>query len=225
MKRTTYSPKIASRILERIAAGESLRSICKENSMPSFQSVLAWASDDKDGFRDKYTLAMDVRAQGLFDEMLEISDSALPAATGAPGTGEAGARVAAIKLKVDTLKWILAKMQPKRYGDKITQEISGPDGGPVRTESDHRPSPDDVAAFSSDLFQGFMGYVDEKSGKTARLDDQSIASLSELISNYSAGGQMHGNEPSETGMRFARGWFIRENLRPPASFEGQISEP
>lgn len=49
------------------------------------------------------------------------------------------------KLRVETRLKLLAKWDPKRYGEKITQEISGPDGGPVRTEGDFRPSPEDEA--------------------------------------------------------------------------------
>ena len=42
-----------------------------------------------------------------------------------------GASVGHAKLRVDTRKWALSKMCPKKYGDKIQQEVSGPDGGPV----------------------------------------------------------------------------------------------
>lgn len=35
------------------------------------------------------------------------------------------------RLQIDTLKWKLSKMLPKVYGDKITQEHTGKDGGPI----------------------------------------------------------------------------------------------
>jgi len=35
-------------------------------------------------------------------------------------------------LMVDTRKWLLSKMFPKKYGDKVSAEVSGPDGGPIR---------------------------------------------------------------------------------------------
>ena len=38
------------------------------------------------------------------------------------------------RLRVDTRKWLLSKALPKIYGDKVTAEISGPDGGPIKTE-------------------------------------------------------------------------------------------
>jgi hypothetical protein len=36
---------------------------------------------------------------------------------------------------IDTRKWILAKMAPKKYGDKVIQELSGPDGGPIQSQN------------------------------------------------------------------------------------------
>jgi hypothetical protein len=38
-------------------------------------------------------------------------------------------------LRVETRLKLLAKWDPKRYGDKIAQEISGPDGGAIKTET------------------------------------------------------------------------------------------
>jgi hypothetical protein len=33
---------------------------------------------------------------------------------------------------VDSLKWHLCKLAPKKYGDKVAAELSGPDGGPIQ---------------------------------------------------------------------------------------------
>jgi hypothetical protein len=38
------------------------------------------------------------------------------------------------RLHIDSLKWLAAKLAPKKYGDKVTTEHSGPDGGPIKTE-------------------------------------------------------------------------------------------
>lgn len=32
------------------------------------------------------------------------------------------------RLRVDTRKWIMARLSPKKYGDKLQQEITGPGG-------------------------------------------------------------------------------------------------
>jgi hypothetical protein len=36
------------------------------------------------------------------------------------------------RLTVDSLKWYLCKLAPKKYGEKVSTEVSGPDGGPVQ---------------------------------------------------------------------------------------------
>jgi hypothetical protein len=36
------------------------------------------------------------------------------------------------RLRVDSRKWLASKLAPKKYGDKVSTELSGPDGGPIR---------------------------------------------------------------------------------------------
>lgn len=45
-----------------------------------------------------------------------------------------GDMVERTKLQIDARKWRLSKMAPKRYGDRVTQEISGPGGGEIPTK-------------------------------------------------------------------------------------------
>jgi hypothetical protein len=40
--------------------------------------------------------------------------------------------IARSRLRVDTRKWLLAKVLPKIYGDRVTNEHVGKDGGPVQ---------------------------------------------------------------------------------------------
>lgn len=141
-----YSPRIAAEICERIAGGESLRAICREEGMPTFQTVLRWAQTNRGGFRERYAVALDFRAQAMAEELLEIADGAKKVATGAPGTGEATARVHAEKLRVDARKWLLARMAPKRYGDRVALEHTGAEGGPIETRGDFRITPADEEA-------------------------------------------------------------------------------
>jgi len=47
------------------------------------------------------------------------------------------------KLRVETRLKLLAKWDPKRYGDLIKQEVSGPDGGPIQSQGEFRPTAED----------------------------------------------------------------------------------
>jgi oligoribonuclease (3'-5' exoribonuclease) len=38
------------------------------------------------------------------------------------------------RIMVDARKWVAAKLKSRKYGDKVTQEHSGPNGGPIRAE-------------------------------------------------------------------------------------------
>jgi hypothetical protein len=115
---TVYTDAIADEICQRLADGESLRSICKVQGMPKIATVLGWSLDPGHPFSEQYRRARDIGWRLLAEEILEISDN---------GGIDANNR----RLRVDSRKWLLSKMLPKLYGDKITSEVVGQDGGPV----------------------------------------------------------------------------------------------
>ncbi len=104
---TIYTEKLATIICERIASGESLRRICKDDSMPARKTIHLWLLDeDKKSFLHQYNIASDIRADELFDSLQIIADNT---------KGE----VQRDRLRVDTRKWYLSKIMPKKYGDKL----------------------------------------------------------------------------------------------------------
>lgn len=118
---------------------ESLRQICRDENMPARSTVHRWLSDEPE-FQDRYARARELRKDAIIDRLLWLSAEVKKHAVGSPGTGEAGARVAAYKIEIDSLKWILSKEYPRQYGDKVTTEISGPEGKPIKSETSHRVS-------------------------------------------------------------------------------------
>ena len=66
---SSYTREVADEILRRIVEGESLKRICASEGMPPMQTSLRWASDDIDGFRDRYTRAMQARAHQWAEEI------------------------------------------------------------------------------------------------------------------------------------------------------------
>lgn len=118
---TDYTPELAAEFCSRMI-GESVRTICEDPAMPSETTVFRWlGEEDKEAFREQYARAMDARADARFEQLEDLAVSATPET------------VQCVKLHIDTLKWTLARQMPKKYGDKVSQEISGPGGKPVET--------------------------------------------------------------------------------------------
>ena len=118
-----------------MAEGVSLRSICLANDMSDKATVFRWLAAHKE-FRDQYARAREARADAMAEEILEISDDDRDDAITDPESGVTRLNaefVARSRLKVDTRKWLMARMAPKVYGDKVTQELQGPDGGAIST--------------------------------------------------------------------------------------------
>jgi hypothetical protein len=129
-----YTEALADEICERIANGESKLSICKDSHIPNYSTISKWELDDVDGFSAKYARARDIQGEYYADRAIVESEDALGVASGAPGTGEAGARVMAKKILADNLKWRAGTLNGK-YSNRVKQEISGPDGGAIQTET------------------------------------------------------------------------------------------
>lgn len=130
-----FNQEIASGICERIADGESLRSICASDDMPAKSTVFKWLTQ-QNGFADQYAHAREAQADTLFDEMLDIADDARNDWMERNGKDDAGweangEHIQRSKLRLEARKWMAGKLRPKKYGDKITQEHTGADGGPV----------------------------------------------------------------------------------------------
>lgn len=119
-----YTPELADEICTRLANGESLRAICssdRDDWMPHIGTVLRWVGQHEE-FREQYARAREIQAETMADEIIGIADDA---------DIDAGAGVAKARLQVDARKWVASKLLPKKYGDKLQAEVSGPDGGAI----------------------------------------------------------------------------------------------
>ena len=141
--RPVYTPELAHEICSRLTQGETLREICKSDDMPGESTVRLWALDDVkgvggEGFAAHYARARLIGYQSLFDQILEIADTPMEGTkTVVKSTGTettTGDMIEHRRLQIDARKWMLSKALPKLYGDKLTTEVSGPDGGPIKTE-------------------------------------------------------------------------------------------
>ena len=108
---TDYSPELTARICERLAVGESLRSICRDDAMPSMASIFLWLSKHPE-FSEQYARAREAQAESHADRIVEIADD---------DTIDPNHK----RIMVDARKWVASKLKPKRYGDKAEVEHKG----------------------------------------------------------------------------------------------------
>lgn len=129
---STFTQTLACGIVTRLASGESLRAICRDENMPAEATVRGWVIDDRDGFSAQYARARDIGLDALADELLEIADNTelgVKTKTGPNGAEKTeGDMIEHRRLRVDSRKWYLSKLAPKKYGDKLTQELTGKGG-------------------------------------------------------------------------------------------------
>jgi hypothetical protein len=119
---SVYTPEVARKICLQIAEGKSLREICRNEDMPADATVREWVVDDRDGFSAQYTRAIQARAVLWAEEITGIADDGSNDTYIDPNTGQEKTNaevVARSRLRVDTRKWMLSKVLPKVYGDKL----------------------------------------------------------------------------------------------------------
>lgn len=116
-----YTPQLAQRICTEIAQGKSLVAVLKAKGMPDYSTVTRWLDHPKhEAFRKMYARAREDQADYLADELVEIADTAKDRDS-----------AAAAKVRTDTRKWVAAKLKPRKYGERVTQEHTGPEGSPL----------------------------------------------------------------------------------------------
>lgn len=125
-----YTQELADKICSQLSMGKSLRSVCKEEGMPSAQTIFNWFRTNKE-FLEQYARAKQESADAMAEEILDISDDGTNdwVTITMPGGYEKEVEnrevVNRSKLRVDTRKWLMAKMKPKVYGDKLDVTSDG----------------------------------------------------------------------------------------------------
>ena len=134
---SSYTVEVGTAICERIASGESLKAVCREEGMPNHVTVLRWVLTSPE-FRNQYAIAREMQAEVLADELLEIADDGRndwmekhDQNGQMIGWRENGEAMRRSQLRIETRKWVAAKLMPKRWGDKNTTELTGPNGQPL----------------------------------------------------------------------------------------------
>lgn len=138
---TDYTPELGDLICAELVTPRSLSSVCRDEGMPNKRTVLRWLRIHEE-FQKLYSIAVLERADSVFEDMFEIADDArndFMEETNADGKPSGVYRfrkehVQRSRLRIETRKWALARMNPKKYGDKMTAELTGSEGGPIKVE-------------------------------------------------------------------------------------------
>lgn len=143
---STYTIEIAARICEQIASGMSLRKVCAAKDLPAMSTVFLWISKHRE-FAEQYARAQADRVVAWSEEIVDIADNSKA------DTNRA-------KLRVDTRRWLMSKMDPKRYGDRQEHRHTGANGGPIQTVDLTKLSGDELAQLES-IFGPLAGSCDD----------------------------------------------------------------
>lgn len=125
-----YTTEIAQDICTRIANGEFLVNICKEPGYPSRDTVTSWYVLNKNGeFARMYARARNSLTDLLAEQVVTMADASY---------GETMENLVSARLSIDSRKWYCAKVAPKKYGDKITEDST--DDKEIEDKRVSRPS-------------------------------------------------------------------------------------
>jgi hypothetical protein len=123
---TVFTQEAADLICEEIAtSSKSLRTICNNEFLPCVATVLKWLRTNE-SFLAQYTRAKEEQADFMAEEMIDIADDGTnDTIQGEYGPLENKEWTNRSKLRVETRKWIAAKLKPKKYGDKVDLTSGG----------------------------------------------------------------------------------------------------
>ena len=127
-----YNEELVRAVCTRISEGESLRSICRAPGMPPKATWFYWLHKYPDVVK-LYQEALRARADVFVEDMLDIADDASNDWMERNDPNNRGwlanhDNINRSRLRVDTRKWIAARMFPKKYGDRLA--VTGHEDAP-----------------------------------------------------------------------------------------------
>lgn len=132
---TGFTPEVLEYILGEITRGRSERSIFNDTGLPfDLPCWRAWGKYKREHpeFIPHYALAKEQCYEVWEHEMVETAlDDSRDYQTDAKGNIRSdNTSVNRDRLIIDTKKWIMSRLMSKKYGDKVTQELTGAEGAP-----------------------------------------------------------------------------------------------
>jgi len=119
---SVYSKELVTELCGIIASTDmGVHRICKKHKQfPAPAQIFKWLLDfedkDKDHFREQYAYAKDIQTEFMNDKM---NETAAPKKADKRGFGVGNQIINRDKLIVDTLKWQMSKLAPKKWGERM----------------------------------------------------------------------------------------------------------
>lgn len=121
---STFTPEIADEICERLANGEPLRAICRDDHMPAWRTVYDWVDAHSD-FATRIARAREVGFDAIAEDTVELIDEVPERTETQFGSKVDAGHVQWQKNRVEQRMKLLAKWCPQKYGDKQAVELTG----------------------------------------------------------------------------------------------------
>lgn len=135
---STFDQAIADEICERLSEGEPLRAICRDDRMPAWRTVYDWKAANPE-LSARIAHAREMGEEAIAQECLEIADTpVIGEETEASADGWKTKRADMLghrKLQIETRLKLLAKWNPKKWGDKIDMNHGGQENNPVEVKT------------------------------------------------------------------------------------------
>ncbi len=121
--------QIFNTIFDLIESGKSLRYALIQTKLSS-KTFYEWIENDEEKVK-QYARATEERAEAILDEMIDIVDDSssdvleMDLGDGIINTRINNEVIQRSRLRYDARKWLVSKLNPKKYGDKIDMTSGG----------------------------------------------------------------------------------------------------
>lgn len=118
-RRIKLTPEVWEEIVIRVAEGESLYKVCEDDHIPHRTQIYKHLRDDAQ-MRTDYDVAVLLQSDKRAEQIVELSEQARVRAAMGASTEE----INAIKMLVNSLQWVSARLNPKKWGDKQAIDLN-----------------------------------------------------------------------------------------------------
>lgn len=118
---STYTDEMGDKICDLLTQGMSLRKICQSDEFPNASTVYVWL-DRFPSFAERYVRAREAATEDMLEDILAIAD-------------DPKIEVQDKRVRIDTRKWAMGKLKPKKYGEKQIVDIGNKDGEALEIKS------------------------------------------------------------------------------------------